>query len=293
MKINIIKTNVNDIIHTRLSTAQYGIGWNGSISHGTVYTDLSAPLTTRNKIGVLLMVSIHTRKFKHPLGSQPLVDNNISWGARVVHDGYKIGMQKKIGPLKSFLIANIEDERVLSALALIPDQCRGSDLINQPDNVCGKCNDYLRSECERCLRDSTGLALDGIDPNKCGFNSDYEIFDFIKRSLIEGSLIKRKLLIKTRWESIAMDSDMFFWRDLQKRISKTIDHGLHNSKEFFEWFRDYDITEYGANVKTSLLLRLIVATMGFNLYPVWCGIPLCVQTARLPNKMISFIYKRL
>ena len=296
VKINIIKTNVDDIIHTRLLTAQFGIEWGGGISHGTVYTGLAAPLTIRNRIGTLLMASSHTRDFKQPWGSHPLIDNNISWGgAKVMHDGYEISRQEKIRFLKSYIIENRDGEEILDALALVlvPDHCRGSDLINQSDNVCGKCDYCLRNECEKCLRDITGLALEGIDPNNCGFSADNETFDFIKRSLIEGKLVKRKLLIQTRGESISLESDLFFWKDIQRQIPKMLDYNLYNSKEFFHWLRDFDITGYKAKVGIFQLPRLLVATIGFKLYPVWCSLPMSAQNASLLKKLIDFAYKKV
>jgi hypothetical protein len=78
--INIIRTNINDSLHERLLSAQFGVAWWGNISHSIIYTGLSAPLTIQNKIGTLLIASSHTREFKHPWGSHPLIDNNISWG---------------------------------------------------------------------------------------------------------------------------------------------------------------------------------------------------------------------
>ena len=296
VRFNVINSNTEDaLIHDRLLTAQFGVEWFGQINHGLLFTSLCAPLTVENKIGTLLIASSHTREFKYPWGSHPLIDNNISWGGmRVMHDGYEISRQEKIRHVLKSHIESSNDQAILGALAVIPDHCfLDSGSIRQAKNICGKCEACLSSKCEKCLRDITGLALENIDLTKCGFNADKETFAFIKQSFIEGTLYKKKLLIQTKGEFIGGESDLFFWKDIQKHIPETMDYDLYNSKEFFEWFKNFDITGYKAKIMISHLPRLLAATMAFKLYPLYCSLPMNVQKASLLKKLIEFVYTRI
>ena len=288
---NVIKTNIYNVIHALLITAQFGVGWWPNLGHAIVYTGLCAPLTLKNNIGTLLIASSYTQEFKYPWGSHPLIDNNISWGGvRVMHDGYELSRQQKVRYVLKNYIASHDGDHVLSGLTLAP--CRSS-VTRQARGVCGKCELCVSSGCMKCLRNIAGLALENINPNKCGFNVDRELFDFLKQSLIGGSFIKSRILIRTKANILGKADELFFLKDIQKHIPETIDHDLYNSKEFFQWFKNFDITGYKAKIEISELPRMLLATIAFKLYPLYCSFPMSVPRASLLKKLTDFVYKRL
>ena len=91
-------------------------------------------------------------------------------------------------------------------------------------------------------------------PNRCGFNVDTEIFDFLKQSLIEGSFIKSRTLI------------------------------LYSAGI---------ITGYKAKITIYELPLMLLATIAFKLYPLYCSLPLNVQNTSLLKKLTDYSYKRL
>lgn len=292
--INFVKTNINDVIDERLLTAQFGVSWFAQINHGTLFTGLCAPLTVGSNIGTLLIASTYTHEFEYPWGSHPLIDNNISWnGCNTIHDGFELSRQQKIRLLKDYVESH-NGQIVWDTLVIIPDHCfSDSGSIRQAKDVCGKCEACLHSKGEKCLYNITGLVLENIDPNKCGFNVDNEFFYFIKRSFIKNTLYKRKLLIQTEGAVISHEQELFFWKDIKKNLPETVDNGLHNSEEFFKWLRNFDIEGYKARVKVSQLPRLLVATLSFKLYSFYCSLPANIKNASLLKRLIDFVYKRI
>ncbi len=266
--INVIKTNVYDILHALLIYAQFGITWWPNIAHAIVLTGLSAPLMQKNDVGTLLIASSHTQEFKYPWGTDPSIANNIQWAdVQVVHDGYDLSRQQKIRQLLKNCIASPDSDTVLKVLAV--------EFACESSSVCGKCTKCVSSNgCIKCLRNIVGLALEGIDPNLCGFNCDMETFDFTKQSFIEGNYGKSKILIRTTAKVLGKADELFFWRDIQKHIPEIIEHDLYNSKEFFYWFKNFDITEYRTKNRISELPSILAYTISFRLYPLYCSLPL-------------------
>ena len=285
--IDVVKTNLYDILHELLISSQFGIDLWPDVAHAIVLTGLSAPLTQKSDIGTLLIASSHTREFKYPWGTDPSIVNNIRWAdVHCLHDGYELSRQQKIRHVLKNYITNPDSDKVLKVLTL--------ELACGSSSVCGECAKCVsRSGCTKCLRDIAGLSLENIDPNLCGFNVDIETFDFIKQGFIEGDCIKSKILIRIKATILSEANELFFWKDIQKHIPETIDHDLYNSKEFFRWFKNFDIAGYKAKIKISELPQLLVATVGFKLYPVWCSLPRNIRDANLLKKLIDFLYKRV
>jgi len=215
MAIDFVKTNMRQFINEQLLNAEFGrkmrgFSWWGGIHHGIGLVGLCAPLTVES-IGTLLIAASHTEEFKQPWGSHPLIDGKISWAdVRVVHDGYELSRQEKI---RRILKGYMRNEKHNPYLRVCFSQFR--------DFNCGK--------CEKCSRAITGLVLEGIDPNKCGFNLATDFFGFLRQKLVEG-------------EFFSSEDEVFMWKDIQRHIPEEICHNLHDSKQFFKWFRDFDIS---------------------------------------------------
>ena len=84
------------------------------------------------------------------------------------------------------------------------------------------------STCVKCLARIAGLVLAGIDPNYCGFEVDHSTFKLMK-SIFEKRKAGSVRLLETRWKV------------LQSMIPERIEGDLYGSKEFFEWFKNFNL----------------------------------------------------
>lgn len=229
-KINFVRTNMR-ILNETILTLKFGkyltdSSWWGALQHGIGLLGLCAPLTVTERIGEILIASSHAQGLlAYPWGSHPLIDNKVSWAnVKVVHDGYNVSRQEKIRyVLKSY----IKDTGRYPLLRVCWSQFSNFN--------CGK--------CEKCSRTITGLVLENIDPNKCGFNIDNAFFDCLKQNLVQ-----RKFNLSP--------GRVFLWKDIQKYIPEEMSHSLYNCEEFFEWFKDFEISEIkrsDTHIKSYLL----------------------------------------
>ena len=110
--------------------------------------------------------------------------------------------------------------------------------------------DYNCGTCEKCLRTITGLVLEGIDPRNCNFNTKKSVFNLIKSYFI-------KHLFDLEHNQILV------WQDIQNNIPDDLDENkMYNSKEFFEWFKGFDLSnyKYKGNNKLSRYLKIYYLT---------------------------------
>lgn len=217
VKIHFVKTNMRQFMNEVLLNLKFGryltdFSWWGAIHHGIGLLGLCAPISVPEHIGTFFIASSHTKELlKYPWGSHPLIDNNISWaGVKVVHDGYDLARQDKIRCLKSYI-------RNYNSYPCVRVCWSQSDVFN-----CG--------ECEKCSRTIIGLVLENIDPNKCGFNIRSDFFDSLK-----------KKFVKRRFD-LSLDR-VLFWKDIKRHVPKQMSHNLYDCKEFFRWFKDFEISE--------------------------------------------------
>lgn len=228
--IRFIKTNTGELINDKLLTEEYGEfegEWWEIVSHGLIYTGLSAPVTA-NGIETLLMASSYTNEYKKPNGSHVFVYADMSWGrgTKVVYDSHDLTRQGKI---RSLLSGNSQYYPYVSV-------CQ----IHRESN-CGF--------CEKCWRTITGLVLEDVDPQKCNFDIKNGIF-----GLIKGYFSNRLLNLE--------DKQVLFWQDIQRHIPDNLDEDkLYSSRDFFEWFKKFDLSKYKyRDGNKSRFLRLYYLT---------------------------------
>jgi len=273
VRLNVIKTNVEQVIDRRLLYEKFGLNWWMNLSHGIVLSGLCAPLTCVENIGTLLLASSFTSEFNYPWGSHPLIDNNICWAdTRVVHDGYEMTRQEKIRYiLKEYIkkTGNYPVLRVCMNYEATGANCR---------------------KCEKCCRSITGLVLEDIDPNKCGFNVDARTLNFVKGSLINAKFFGRKALAERRAKLINRIYPVFEWEDIQNHIPEIIDNDLYDSKKFFEWFKYFDIRRCSEHIKISQLPRLFLYSMFDLLAPINCLLPRKIR--HMIRQSFHFFFER-
>ena len=112
----------------------------------------------------------------------------------------------------------------------------------------------------------TGLVLANIDPNKCGFNVDHNFFHTLKRDLIAGKVVPR----------------FWSWSDIQRHIPESISHNLHDSREFFNWLRDFDISQAARHRKINVknCLFYIYYTLPWNVRKAVAMLHKCLSDYR-------------
>jgi hypothetical protein len=105
------------------------------------------------------------------------------------------------------------------------------------------------------------LTVAGTDPNNCGFKVDESTWRFMR----------------SMWEKRKTIRGSTQWRIIQSLLSETIEQDNHGSREFFEWFRDYDFKSAEKNwfytdLYTSLpyslakILDKFYSKMGINVH---------------------------
>jgi len=234
VELNVIRSNIReflcqvslDIHFSRYLTRN----WWESIQHGLGMLGLCAPTTIVKHIGTLLIASSVIPDW-YPYGSQPLTDSKLSWAdIKVVNTGGLSRQEKISHVLKNY----IETSGRHPLLRVCTSQYR----------------QFNCSECEKCCRTIIGLVLANIDPNKCGFNVDHNFFQVLKRNLINGKVVP----------------PFFSWSDIQRHIPESISHNLHDSREFFNWLRDFDIQQAAKHRKISAkdCLFYIYCTLPWN-----------------------------
>lgn len=242
-KLHVIRSNIPRIDNRHVLSREFGLDWWLQVSHSIVMTGLCAPLASVAGIKTLLFASGGSADFKYPRGSIPEVDNNISWGdIKVVHDNFEMSRQLKVRCL-------LKDYMGTHGYILLK-VCNNTQ---RPESNCGK--------CEKCLRTIGELALEGIDPNKCGFsNVSGKTFDTLKEAFIKGRLFRKKWVVESEAQFWARMVEPYYWQDIQKHIPEKIETGSwdsdHHVKEFFEWFRTFNIQEYQQRVKGKIRVSL-------------------------------------
>ena len=216
VKVHFIRTNMQQLLNQHLLAREYKLeGWWGPVSHGLMLLGLVAPLTTKG-IGTIIIAS--PGRGDDNDATNLLSDSNVSWAdVRVAVDGYELSRHEKI-----------------------------KDIIKHPEylphlRVCySSFSNYNCGRCEKCLRTITALILEGVNPKNCNFNIDEKIFRYIKDCLVKGKLIIERTVIE------------LMWMDTQKHIPKHIPEQFNNdmlagSKEFFTWFKEFDLSKYRTN----------------------------------------------
>lgn len=219
LNVHFIKTNIYEGINIHLLENKVKIkDWWGKVSHGLMLISLCAPLTIK-RMGKILIASTHTKEFKEPWGSHPLIDENIKWAdVRIIHDGYELSRFEKI---KKYI-------------AKYPEY--GSYL-----RVCySQYSKYNCGRCEKCLRTIIALIIAGADPRAYNFDLRSDTFRYVKDCLIKGKFKFGK-------------NELFMWRDIQKHIPEDIQLPDPEFKRFLQWFKTFDLSK----CKTNKLWHLI------------------------------------
>jgi hypothetical protein len=206
-----IKTDAFRNINRELLGREFGLNWWGDVASGLFLLGMCAPLTAMREIGTVIIASSYDRDFQEITGFHPSIYKNVSWAqVSVLHDGNELSRQQKM-----HYLCNKENIRYLSKLRVCWDSAWRTNCSN----------------CEKCLRTITGLVVEGADPNSCNFEINSKTFSRLKDCFTKG---------KMRLSA----GQLYFWADIQKHLANQIDTDISGSREFLNWFKEYDLTQY-------------------------------------------------
>jgi len=224
LKFNTIRTNNSIILDDRrISHDFHEFLYDGRFRlvmlHTFVLLPLAAPLSFGRFDRLLIAAGGHPRSHndRYTLSpTRPETDEKIVWAdLKVRHDGYVPREEKISGSIKEYLQNNKLKLKVC---------------IRRLER--DKLND---STCPKCLKAILTLLLAGIDPNECGFEVDDSTLKKF-RSFFENELAQSTFhTIRT-------------WLKFQNYVPDQINYNLYGSKEFFDWFKRFDLKSREKNV---------------------------------------------
>ena len=246
VKIHFIKTNARQIFFEKLLSIEFGLLWWERVSHGLVTLGLCAPITAKENIGTLLIASSGKRQdMKWSWGSHPATDNLLRWAdVKVIHDSDDMDRQEKI---RYLIKPYVEKTGYYPTL-----------------RVCTRIlKDLNCNECEKCLRTITELVLENIDPNKCGFTMNSQIWHKIKNKFINREF---KLSKNPGLFLFSKEARTTSWEVLQRAIPEKLNHDLYNCEEFFEWFKAFNLERYGLEMENKIEIKELLEVLKIRLF---------------------------
>ncbi len=222
----------HDFINSNLLTHEFKIVWWTYAAYSFIQWGLVAPLTVEN-IGKILYGSTYPKNYQSNYSQHFLHEYGCSWAdIDVLYDG-DLSRQEKIRFLKNtpHLLKNL----------LVCD----TPSSNRNSENCGF--------CVKCWRTIIGLILEGIDPNECNFHIKNNILDEIK-----DILNNCQFLFEYR----------YYFPDIQRHIPNTIEENeisqRYDSKQFFEWFKNYKFPEYKKGIWVLSNFKLFYFSIKYN-----------------------------
>jgi hypothetical protein len=216
LDVNFVQTNTCHILNDGRITHDFhkillGTRLWDSLQLPLVLLGLPAPLSIGRFNRLLIAATADPTyeldlSIKYPYSSQPRIDEKFGWAdLRVIHDGY-VHRFKKTSLIKEYLKTHDYHLRV----------------CNDPPPDRLNC-----SACEKCFRTIAPLAMEGVDPNNCGFKVNNSTFASMRYDL------ERK--------KFALPHVDCSWKVLQNLIPPQTETNLYGSRNFFTWFRNLDI----------------------------------------------------
>jgi hypothetical protein len=219
LKINFIRTNIMEIfdrrivnhLWNRLKGVHTGDFWYG-IGFSLGQIGLTAPLSIEKFNNLIISGSeVLNPKERIPYASYPYTDEKIRWVNLTVAHYNGVNRYDKIFLLRNFM----HDYKVRLRVCFFTSK----KLVQKNILNC--------SQCEKCLRTIIPLILIGLDPNDHGFIVDESTFNLIKY-LLKSRIIPREII-------------EVFWKRLQKIVPEDLDRDVYDSKQFFEWFKSFNL----------------------------------------------------
>jgi hypothetical protein len=214
LEYNVVKTNNSVILDDRRISHDfhqylYDSWFRLVLQHTFVLIPLTAPLSMGRFNHLLISGDGPLDTERQPLTpNRPETNEKFIWANLQVKHFGDIYREEKISAIKNYLLK---------------DDLKLKVCINKLEMP--KLND---NTCKKCLNTITDLVLAGIDPNKCGFQVDESTWTTFK-GYLENDL-----------ERETFGGNRGFLRK-QKNLPNHIEHDIYGSRDFFNWFRDFDL----------------------------------------------------
>lgn len=199
--------------------------WWGGVQHGMGFAGLIGPIVYERNLKLCLIASSHSQSFQTPWGSDPRIDDKISFlSARFIHDGYHLTRHQKIRSLIEMLKkSNLPKPHLRVCYR---------NVTHAGENCC---------RCEKCIRTITSLIVENVDPIPFGFSAPIEL-----------ALADFRKSIKNR-NLVFADTTAYMWRDIQSHIGSLEEirrADLANKYiEHISWVRSFNFDQYTSESK--------------------------------------------
>ena len=235
LEFSMVRTNASQVMnYPRIEHDYHRILHSGRFrlrhQHSLIVIPMVAPFSDKRFNEVLFAASDHPH---YPIYAEsgvtfPRTDEKIVWADLVTrHDGFIPRIDK------------------LQAITEFP---KTQDTLLK---VCQKPKSNCCS-CDKCYREIMYLALNGIDPNKFGFNINEHTYEDM-RTFYE-------------FKSITKVSVNDYFASIKRLIPDKIDGALEGSKPFLEWFKDKDLNK---NVRDNWSYRVIYNKLPYSLASIY------------------------
>jgi len=182
---------------------------------------ICAPLTVVDGITDLMMSSTYpTREYGDPRFPwskdrvNVIINEWLSWGDVKVHDvETEYSTTEKIKDL----IKPYFDEYG----TLLIRSCGHVRFLGPQSHEVFNC-----TRCDKCQRVIGSLAVSGIDPRTCGFNTTEKTYQQVRLDIE-----------KKTWNPLYLK---YHWEEVKRYIPDTIEEDFGGSQAFLEWLRDYE-----------------------------------------------------
>ena len=215
LELYYIRTNTGNLVNQNLLAKNYinDGDWFELVSHGLIYTGLSAPITTVKKVANLIMASSFSKYEKVVNGSDVFNLAEMNWAnTKVILDSGDLSRQDKI--------------RVISGNTKYYHLIKVCHLYKSKRFNCST------PSCEKCARTIIGLIMENIDPNECNFRVN------------KGTLSLLKVYFENGWIPIDYIRGTFFWTDIQVHIHDHKINNSYNAASFFGCLKDFKFSDY-------------------------------------------------
>jgi hypothetical protein len=176
VKVNFVETNIGRVLNEGLLTARYGgrfpqpdSTWWGKVSHGIVQLSICAPVTARDKIGLIHIAASHQPS---PDGTHARMVDKVFWeGTKVYPD---ISDYTKFEKMQAICDTFSRDPSVIAI-----QTCNYAP-VNSGQLNCGSCS--------KCVNPILSLMALGHDPRNHGFPIIKDLDKQIEKKLLPRSL---------------------------------------------------------------------------------------------------------
>lgn len=209
-----ISMNCREFYSYRVLELVTGGGWWGVIQHGLCLICALAPISQKLGYGTVKIAATHSNQFRMFWGSMPEIDENIRWAdTKVRHDGFDMSRMDKV----EFIVNNAKHLNKKFTLRVCYSEFN---------------SDINCSECEKCLRTMTAIAILNENPNKYGFKFTKKFYNDVENLLKNGFSTEGiryawyGILCKLKTQESIYNIDGDSPKDIKTRLEKQLIQGL-------------------------------------------------------------------